>query len=84
MIVTYLVGALGISLGLVAGGVMAASKVLRLYERVERQEIVIADLIATMGKIATALDNRLDNSGREIAELANDTLARHTGGPVAR
>lgn len=73
----YAVGAVAVSLGFVAGTALSFSKVSGLYERVAQQEGVIADFADVMRKIAAVLAERRDSSGRELIDLANDTLARH-------
>ena len=76
----YLVGAVAVSLGFVAGTALSFSKVSGLYERIAQQENIIADFVDAMRQIAVALEGRRVNSGRELVDLANDTLARHEAG----
>lgn len=76
----YVLGAIAVSLGFVAGTALSFSKVSCLYERISQQENVIADFVDAMRKIAATLEERRVNSGRELIDLADDMLARSDSG----
>lgn len=80
MLEEYVIGAVAVSLGFVGGTALSYSKVSGLYERIAQQEKVIADFTALMCKIVVVLEERRDNSGRELVDLAKDTLARYEPG----
>jgi len=80
MIIYFLVGAIAASLGFLAGSALSASKVSDLYRQLDVQRIMIADLTEAIQTIAAVLEDRRDNSGRELVDMTNDLLTRHKTG----